>query len=394
MRVRTAAWLTLVTLALAAAGARADRYDDTLAKASALDAAGDLAAAADLLATLVPEYPEDFALILQLAWTEFRAARLEAAEGHYRLALAISDSSLPARLGLAWTAQRLGRCDEARPLFEQVLARSPAEAGALDGLKACPLVPAVVFTPALNLTGLNVQGSPTREWASSAAGSLRALLFDRYLVGATYRYNDFPDPGVVFGGTAQHELYLEAGLVWPLAAVSLRYAFIDDLGSSQGTSHHAGLTARYSPWGDGTLEVAASVYPDATILRTEPAWRIPLGSGFSVRPAAALQVSKTRTYGDGVLANGSLTFAWDGARGGVLLGGKYGEEFRPAYLGRDLVLNIPDRLSAGAWLGGRLELGAFSLSLTYEYDRMRNADHEPHPRRSAHVLALDLSTRL
>jgi tetratricopeptide (TPR) repeat protein len=390
----------LACAALAAAPVRADGYEDALAKARSLEQGGDLPAAADVLAAACADYPEDFPLQLETAWAEFRAGRSEAASGHYRAALALSEESQPARLGLAWSLLKLGRCGEAGPLFEGVLARAPGHAGAAEGLAGCKEASAVRLFPSVVATGQRYRGSPSRDWGSAITPSLKALLGD-VLLGAAYRFGTVPPPGQLLPGSPQHEFYLEAGVLGAAPdaltgrlAWSLHYALIDDETHFSGVSHHVGLTARYPPWAGAALDLSGSFYGDAKVVRAEPSLRLPLGDSLSLRPSLAAQFAATSAYGQGLLGNAALTLSYDPPGWGLFGGGKYGEEFRPVWFARDLVMNSSDRVSFGAWAGGHLDLGRFTLTLAYEWSRLRNADGATVPSRDVHFLTFGLAAGL
>src|SRR5262245_32914035 len=75
---------------------------------------------------------------LNQAWQSFAAGRFAAAERDYQKALALGEDSGDAELGLGWSLQRQGRCEEARPHFLLVQRQRPGDASAQDGLQLCP----------------------------------------------------------------------------------------------------------------------------------------------------------------------------------------------------------------------------------------------------------------
>src|SRR5262245_26610241 len=97
----------LASISLLTRGASAeDAYDDAFARAAGLEPAGDLDGAARALELVLPLYPQDYALPLQLAWIHLRAGRFEQAERAYRRALAVSPTAVEARAGLAASLER------------------------------------------------------------------------------------------------------------------------------------------------------------------------------------------------------------------------------------------------------------------------------------------------
>ena len=370
----------------------ADAYEDGLAEARRLDAQGDLAGAARVLEPLAARYPEDVALALQTAWTWFRLGRYRDAERGYRAVLVHAPTSTDALAGLGWSLARQERCDEARAPLAAALAIDAGYAPARAGVAACAPPPTVRFSPTLSLTGHYYQDNPSKAYALSLFGGLDLLIVDRWRVGAAFRFSDFTPPGDIAHGKAQYEVYGHAGYDRHRWGVAVQYAWLDDATGFSGTSHHVGASARYSRFGDATLALSTSFFSDATVLRAELAWLLPLGRGFSLRPSAVLQWARTDQYGSGVVGGGGLTAAWTGARGGVFLGGKYGEEFRAAYLTRQLVMNIPERITWGAWAGGEVYAGrGVTLGLAYEYDRLRRTDVTANADEGAHFLVFTVA---
>jgi hypothetical protein len=198
----------------------------------------------------------------------------------------------------------------------------------------------------------------------------------------------------------QHDVYASAGYAERRFGVSVHYGMLTGaLNAPMGyadTSHHLGMSARYSPFGDGILTVATSFYStNSPVMRGELSWRFPIYRGLSLRPAFALQWSS-----EGFRPNGSLMVRYDHLRFGIYAGGKYGEEKRPAYLSYEVIYNGLDRIPYGFWSGvyGRLGRG-FTLTLSYAldhllYDTAASADGSIAATvtpSNAHYLTLDLT---
>jgi tetratricopeptide (TPR) repeat protein len=82
--------------------------------------------------------PNDFTAASRLAWIHFSQAQYAEAEPLYRRAVAAFPASAEMRTGLGWTLLKLGRSKEARAAFEQVLAFSPDQLSAREGLGLVP----------------------------------------------------------------------------------------------------------------------------------------------------------------------------------------------------------------------------------------------------------------
>lgn len=359
-------------------------YDSALARARAAVTAEQIEAAIRALAAVLPRYPQDVEGPLQLGWLLFRAGRYTDAAASYRQALDRGARGGDAELGLAWSLLKLGRCDEARPHFRAVAASRP-QSNAAHGLQQCeaPADP----TGALATRGLWLQPqlmqslylyeqNPALSRALATTARLDVLWRGRYYGAAAYRYSYFRAAEAAPRAFSQHDVYLSAGFTTKPAGVTLHYGFLADTSSSRtsGPSHHVGLAARFSRFVDIVLSNAVSFYPDGPIWRGELAVRLPIfrgpGRGLSLRPAGALQWAAARPW-----ETGSLTALYDHRRFSLWLGGKYGEELRPAYFDVAYIYNIEARIRYGLWAGAALRPGAgFTISLGYAHDRMVPVD--------------------
>jgi hypothetical protein len=224
------------------------------------------------------------------------------------------------------------------------------------------------------------QGHPTRVWGLALTLSLPLVIREQFLLAASYRFQYFTikgEPGAGAGrrgrdGFNQHELYLSAGLVRPSFGISGQYAYLNDGSGYTPQVHVAGLSARYSPWGDLLLAGNVALYQEMTVARLSPAWRLPLRPWLLLTPGLAIQVASADEAHDQldgtteVLVNGSLSLALVGAAGSLWIGGKLGAEVRPADLDLPVIYNIPERVLFGAGVGGSLRLGGgWSLRVAY-----------------------------
>lgn len=324
-----------------------------------------------------PETAEAAATVLEQAFQAFAAGRFALSEQLYRQAAALDPSSADAELGIGWSLQRQGRCAEARSHFQLVQKRRD-DAGALQGLALCPAPRRLRLYPALTQAAYMYSQHPRRDLASATTARLGALVYERWLLSAAYRFSYFSTHDKNSAPWLQHDLYLSAGYAARLLGLSLHYGLLHGALTAPvavaggaaadyaDTSHHFGFTARYSPFGDGMLAAAVSLYPTCTVVRGELSWWLPIVRGLRARPAAALQWS-----GSALRPSAALTVAYDHSRFGLFGGGKYGPELRPAQLGYEVVYNGPERIPYGLWAGvsGRPG-GGFTLSLSYAYDRM------------------------
>ncbi len=302
---------------------------------------------------------------MRIAGLYHRAGRLADAERFYRVALALSPTGVDALAGLAAALEADGRCAEAHAVWARLAAELPDLASARDGLARCA---AVHVTPSVALTGTLF---PDHPYKSMAGGVAAGLLFEHrsgFFLGATYRYTHFlPASGAMLSPWDQHEGYFDVGWGMRAGGFALHYGIVYDGSGMLGTSHHVGITGRWSPFGDIEVDVAGSFYDDMKIVRAEPSWRIPIAFGLSIRPAAAIADA-----GGEVLATGMGTLAFDAQRFHLWVGGKYGDEVRPVYFAVPVVYDVTERIPYGAWAGVSVNATRdFRLSLSYAMDRLK-----------------------
>lgn len=399
--LRTATILLATFLVLVPLSASAGPYEDAFARAVSLEEQGEYEAAAAELAALVETYPQDYPLQLQIAWLQFQAGRYDQAERAYRRALDLSGGALDPTLGLGWTLLRLGRTDEARAYFDQVLARDPDNASAAEGLHAIetPAVPSRATTD----FGLFI-GATGRAYQSAAKSDLAggpvvgaSVRHGRLTAGVTYRMFQFklePDtPGHRYGRDDsefffQNEVYGALVYARPAFGMSLHYGHVDSGIDGGLDADVAGAIGRVDLLGRVTLEGSYSAYPEADIVRVAPAWRIPLGD-FYVQPAAGYQrvLDTESTYWIGALAAGLQTSAVTAE-----VGAKYGQEWRPTYLSIPVAYNVDAVLQWGGWAGLTVSF-AESWGLVAGYSLEHYEASVDEPSFDGHVITLGVERR-
>lgn len=364
-------------------------YDAALANARAAAGRGEPREAARILAPVAEAYPQDYEVALQLGWYAFSAGDYLAAERAYREAIARAPAAADARLGLAWTLVRRGDCDAASVEI-RAIERDPRvkDVTAACAPKELPAAPPTTLTFAF--TRWKFPGDALKTGANGFVVSGSEQVSRAWNLGLTYRYASIdtqtsqttysppagppfpPRPPVAQTTTrvssfAQHEAYAHA--TWSAGALGLGLhgAILTESSGTLGTSEHAGIVGRWSPFGDLQLDVSVSRYSDETIARVSPSWTIPVYGPLRVVTALAVQ----RVSGE-TLASASLSLLLDWRAISLWAGGKYGQEERPAYLAQSVVYDLTDRVTWGAWGGVRLRLGdGIGVAATYAYDRLR-----------------------
>lgn len=375
---RSAAWgrrlvapFALGTVFLASPTAKADVYDDAVARAAARERSGDLAGAAGELELILAFglYPQDYELPLRLGAIHLRRGQLADAERAYRFALSRSPNGIEAMAGLGLTLARTNRCDEASSLFARVQASAPEYAASMQAISGCVGVKALWVTPALSIDTLFYRRSRAKSAAVGGTVGLDLAHRAGFHGGGTYRYLEFLGTSTgPLAAWAQHEGHFRAGYSVPRFGLGLRYAVVHDGSGLMGTSHHGGVDLRYSPFGDLGLSASASAYSDLAVLRAEPSWRIPVAWGLSLRPALGIEWAKPTTY-----VSGSLTALFHHEPIDLWFGGKGGPELRPAYMMVNAIYNIREEVEFGIFAGGSVNVGAaFRIHAKYSMDRLKS----------------------
>jgi hypothetical protein len=229
---------------------------------------------------------------------------------------------------------------------------------------------------------------PSHPWKSSGVGltaSVDGAIGGAWTWGGAYRFVSFATlPTSTVGSFTQNEGYLDAGYTSRAFGLTAHGAVVADGTGAYGTSPHAGLSLRWSPAGDLLLDGAVSGYSDGLVARGALRWRIPVAGPLSVTPGFAAQDARGSAF-----AAGSLGASLDWERASVWVGGKYGEEVRPAYLESHVVYDVPEHVLGGAWAGVRARiLPHLGVVASYAFDWLRRADGLSPSESSAHAFAL------
>jgi tetratricopeptide (TPR) repeat protein len=375
--------LFLPAMALSQPGA----YEDAFNVSYDLEAKGQFGQAAETLEKLAEAYAQDFALLLRLGWLHFKDGALESSRRHYLAALKLNGDSQQAMLGLGWALFYLGEKGKARTAFERVLQGSPSEPSAKEGLSLSQ--PGHSLEVLLSAVLQRYPAHPTKESASGFSVRIPARLFDHYLIGGAYRYGTFnlrSGNGFVAawdddGQFQQHEGYFYGGLSYLRWGLSAAYAHLSNDAQGEESVNVVGVTGRFSPWGHVLLSGNASLYDSDTVVRTQVAWSMPVLSWLSVKPGAAYQYGNDESFWN---LFASATARW--GRVTLAAGGKFGDEYRPAYLDSQVVYNLPDTIGWGAWtsLGVALK-GGWTLAGLYEFQQLTSKSTDDSLQSGMHV---------
>ena len=348
--------------------ATADEVESAFERSFELERAGRPSDAAEALEAALPT-GGDYGAELRLGWLWFQSGEYARARQHYTEAATISKGGSEPRLGLAWCALRQGRIDDARAGFSALLAESPELESAREGLALTESVPSVVASVGVSATAHAYAGNPFKSWGIGTAVDLGLDWRSGLVLDATYRFTELGTrdtplaAGTVFD---HHAVFVDAGYQMPTFGFTLHYGLLVDRSTTGGLTHIVGGRIALRLLGELSLEGSAAL-PDGVdpVVRIAPAWRVDLGRGFSITPAAAVQLTS-----EGPRWNVGLSAAWSSARGGAWVSGKYGDEVRPAYLDAALAYDSAETLRYGASAGGWLAVDP-SWSLTFAYEWVR-----------------------
>jgi tetratricopeptide (TPR) repeat protein len=337
-------------LAALAGSARADvDYYQALAGAERAAAAGTPDSGLQLVEQALQTYPNDYALTAMRGYLLLQLGRYRDAEDSYRRALSVSQGAIPARSGLAWALQGQGDCEAAAPEFRAVLAASPQDADAQRGLALCERATALHGSGWLTAGVALFRADPWKHHFVDTSAGLTLLPGASFAVGAAYHYLNLSPTDARVAQVKQHELYLQAGLANHELQLLAHGALVWSGDPQLDGSLHAGLSGRYyllpRPLKQASLELTASRYPDGWVGRAATSWLF----GFDVwniTGGVSLIRAQTQT-----LAAISLSLGIDIKALTVWIGGKYGQEYRAAYLSQFALLNSEDR-SLWSFSGG------------------------------------------
>lgn len=346
-------------------------YADHFARSIAEEKAGDLERARIEIERALSDYPDDYTLSLRLGWIYFLQERYADAERAYRTASKVSKQSPLSQLGLAWTLVRERRCDEARELLSTIDA-AEHQTNVEAALAACKELSALHGSVWTTLGGALYQDHPWKRRSADALVGASLSLAGRWYTGGVYHYLKLQarDPRV--DTVMQNEGYLQAGYAGERFGLSLHGALLFAGYSALGRSAHFAVAGRLTHFGSIALELSGSIYPDFFVTRIAPAWELSFGS-LSVVPGIGFE-----HYLQKNLVSGSLGVGYKISRLSLSAGGKYGPEYRAAYLSSFAVFNSEDHSVWGAWALARANLSSHvNVFVTYAVNELDTPDKTP-----------------
>lgn len=372
MDLRRISMAAFAVVTLAARSAWADGYEEIMARAGEAAARGDHRGAAKVLDPAVAAYPQDWAIAIECAWQHFQAEEWSDAERMYRETLARAPGSKDAAIGLGWSLLHAGRCEDA-----QAEAKKADDPRAKEIEAACAPI-AAPWTLRASFVGMATPDHPIKSGAGGFGLGVSGPIGVGGVFGASYRFTRTAT--TASSGVAafdQSEAYGHVGWWGERWGLVVRGGVVADGSGALKTSAHAGFSAHVGlasflpKWtGDARLDFSVSVYDDAPVVRVAPSWALHVYGPLHVIPGFAVQADGARGYG-----NGSLAVALEWPAFSAWLGGKVGDEKRPAYLAQGVVYDLSEIVAGGVWLGVRVRpWKALGFEATYALDWLRRTD--------------------
>ncbi len=255
------------------------------------------------------------------------------------------------------------RCEAGVDILKGVLSEEPDE-NASHGIWTCAERERVHGTVWGSLDGSLYRRHP---WLNAAESGFLAFTLRptrKFEVGAAYRVSRLIASDVRVPGFTQHEAYVEAGWIGKRVDVLGQGALIWGGDAIVGGSRHVGSTLRIKAWNDYLSEVvidaAGSFYRDLWVIGLAASATITLGPLSLTGGVAAQQFDRER------MVSGSLTPSLTFGDVSFWVGGKYGPEYRAAYLSHFAVFNAADTSQWSGLAGARIRTSdPWSLFLSY-----------------------------
>jgi tetratricopeptide (TPR) repeat protein len=357
-------------------------YYQAISSAERAASVGDLELAESALQTALRKYPRDFELTLKLGLIQFQRSEYAEAQQSYLLASALSDGSLDARLGLGWSLIELEQCPAGMQVLKSVLDEEPHAYGyaASRGIETCLDRARLHGSVWLGLGGSLYQGHVWKKASGDGVVGLNLQPGRTVLVGAAYHFLALATADHRVPGLNQHELYLQGGYNAANVSAMAHGALIWGGDAIVAGSLHGGLSlhVRYleAALEEVVTDVTASHYQDLWVGRLSVAVRLAFGQ-FRVTPGIAIEQFAHRT-----MAAASTTGEVLWGTVSLWVSGKYGEEYRAAYLSQFAIFNSDEysRWSMGAGVRFRQDqhwtwFAQYALIGTRSADGLNSALH-------------------
>jgi hypothetical protein len=362
-----------LTIQSCSAVARADAdYYEAFKSADAAVKVGRFDTAVRTIQSTLRKYPNDYALTLKLAWVHFQGEHYADAEGSYRTAIDLSDGSLDARIGLGWALIQQDRCNEGIKVLQNVVA-DEADDNAVRGLLTCADRARLHGTIWAVLGGALYQDHPWLHLSGASFLGFNLRPSQTVSIGGAYRFSELVATDRRIPSFTQHEIYVEAGYIGKTVDLLGQAALIWGGDAVVGGSRHVGTSLRFKRLnhhlGEVLIEATGSFYGDLWVIGLAPSSTLTFG------PFSATAGVSAEQFAHETFISASLTSALVLGDFTVWAGGKYGPEYRAAYLSQFAVFNAQDRSRWAVLAGARVRTAAqWSVFANYALLRLESPD--------------------
>jgi tetratricopeptide (TPR) repeat protein len=361
-------------------------YYQALESADASVGAERFEAAERTIRTALRKYPNDYALTLKLAWIEFQWEHYLEAERVYRRASELSDGSLEARVGLGWSLIQQERCKDGVEVMRSVLTEEPDE-NAERGISTCAERERLHGAVWGTASGSLYRGHPWLHAAGAGFFALRLQPTRKLEIGGAYRYARLVASDIRVPALTQHEVYLAAGLIGKHMDLLGQGALVWGGDAVVGGSRHVGSTLRLkyltTMLSELAVDLTGSFYRDLWVIGMAPSATLTLG------PLSLTAAISVEQFQHDTLLSASLTPALALGAVSFWISGKYGPEYRAAYLSQFAVFNAADRTLWALLPGARIRASThWSLFASYALLRLESGDGLPSTLHSVSVGAI------
>jgi len=374
MRRTLYAWSCLALVCSYGTVASADPdYYEAFKTADVAVKAGKFDAAVRTIQTALAKYPDDYALTMKLAWVEFQREYYIEAERLYRVASDLSDGSLDARIGLGWALIQQDRCTDGVTILRDVLAEEHDD-NADQGLLTCADRARVHGTVWGSLGGSLYREHPWLHMSGAAFVGFKLRPPGTFAIGGAYRFSALSATDVRIPGFIQHEIYLEAGYAGKHVDLLGQGALVWGGDAVVGGSRHVGTSLRLKYLSgivsEVLIEATGNFYRDLWVIGLAPSATLTFG------PVSITAGMSAQQFVHETLLSASLTASLGmGSSVSFWAGGKYGPEYRAAYLSQFAVFNAQERSTWAILAGARVRTSPqWAIFVNYAFLRLESPD--------------------
>jgi hypothetical protein len=264
------------------------------------------------------------------------------------------------------------RCGEGVAVLRDVLAEEPDD-GANHGLLTCADQARVHGSIWATLGGALYQEHPWLDMAAAGFVGFNLRPTRTLAIGGAYRFSELSATDIRIPSFTQHEIYLEAGYAGKHLDILGQGALVWGGDAVVGGSRHVGISLRLKYLNkylsEVLVEANGSYYRDLWVISLAPSSTLTLG------PVSLTAGISYQQFAHETLLSASLTSALTVGPVSFWAGGKYGPEYRAAYLSQFAVFNAAERSNWAILAGARVRTAAqWAIFANYAFLRLEAPD--------------------